>query len=104
MLQPRPVELGLKRFSLPPLPLVSDGAAVAMDALIDNFFYGVLQPAPGDATSGGEGCYNRQVFLLEPTKGSVADFFLGWNQCLVLLLPAASFATTGDNVFLRHNS
>ena len=87
MLQPCPVELRLERFSLPPLPLVADGAAVAMDALIDNFFYGVLQLALGDATSGGEGCYNRQVFLLEPTKGSVADFF--WLE------PVSCFATTG---------
>ena len=78
----------------------------------------MLQPAPGDATSGGEGCYNRQVFLLEPTKGSVADFFLAGTSVLFcyyrrlhLLLPATTFfcdiiheddatSTTGDNIFL----
>ena len=59
MLQPRPVELGLKRFSLPPLPLVADSAAVAMDALIDNFFFmeccnqpwEMLHPAASDVTT-----------------------------------------------------
>ena len=68
MLQPRPVELRLERFSLPPLPLVADGAAVAMDALIDNFFLWSVATSPGR-------CYIRWRGMLQPTS-----FFVGTNQ------------------------
>lgn len=51
----------------------------------------MLQPLARDATSDGEGCYNQQTFLLEPTTGVVAEFlfagtgvFICWNRLIVL--------------------
>ena len=88
MLQPRPVELRLERFSLLPLPLVADGAAVAMDALIDNFFF--------------MECCNQPREMLHPVARDVTtDKFFCWNQPKVLSLiffwlePVSCFATTG---------
>ena len=55
--------------------------------------------------------------MLHPAaRDVITDFFIGTNHMIlslifyllqpdfVLLLPAFSFATTGDNLFLRHNS